>query len=115
MNGPVPIGFWICTFGFEAICCATEALTMYVVPRIAQRPVYCGVWKCSVTLLPLTVGSEACGGTPGVSAAEFSIALKVAATSFGPKLEPSLNFTFWRTVIWRSLPPFWNEKAVASQ
>src|SRR5437016_2346910 len=115
MKGPVPTGFLIWTFGLLATWSATDALRMYVVPRMDQSPVYCGLSKCRVTLLPETVGADAWVGTPGVSAAGFIIALKVAATSAGPKLEPSLNLTFWRTVTWRSLPPFWKAYAVANQ
>jgi hypothetical protein len=77
--------------------------------------VYWASLKWSVTVLPDTVGSDACGGTPVVSAFGFCMALKVAATSAGPNAEPSLNFTFWRIVTCRSLPPFWNAYAVASQ
>src|ERR1051326_7920745 len=98
MNGPVPIGFVIVIVGFWAIWFATDAFRMYVLPRIAHRPVYCGVAKCSVTLSPLTVGGEACVGTPGVLAFGFAIALNVATTSSGPNDEPSLNFTLWRMV-----------------
>src|SRR5256714_13307094 len=115
MNGPVPIGLVMVMVGLEAIWFATDAFRMYVVPRMAHRPVYCGVVKCRVTLLPETVASAACGGTPGVLALGLAMALKVAATSAGPKAEPSLNLTFCRIVTCRSLPPFWKLKAVASQ
>src|ERR1051326_4393337 len=114
MNGPVPIGFVIVIVGFCAIWFATDAFRMYVLPRIAHRPVYCGVSKCSVTVSPETVGGADWTGTPGVSALGTAIALNVAATSSGPNAEPSLNFTFWRMVTCRSLPPFWNWYAVAS-
>src|SRR5450756_1221204 len=115
MKGPVPIGTLIVIVGFWAIWVATDALSIGVLPRIENRLVYCAALKWSVTVLPLIVGSDACVGTPNVSAFGFSTALKVAATSAGPKLEPSLNFTFWRIVTWRSLPPFWKAYAVASQ
>src|SRR5712691_3369982 len=114
MNGPVPNGTLICIVGSAAIWLATEALSMKVLLRMLNRPVYCAPEKWRVTLLPLTVGSDACGGTPRVLAFGFSSILKVAATSAGPNDEPSLNFTFWRIVTCRSLPPFWNAYAVAS-
>ena len=50
-----------------------------------------------------------------MSAFGLFIATNVAATSFGPKDEPSLNFTPVRSVICRSLPPFWKAYAVANQ
>src|ERR1700722_7473537 len=101
--------------GFAASWFATDACMMYVVPRIAQRPVYWGVLKCSVTLFPDTVGVDACGATPGMSSFGLFIATKVAATSAGPNAAPLLNFTPVRTVICRSLPPFWKAYAVANQ
>src|SRR5438067_1096018 len=64
MNGPVPSGTLIVIVGLAAICCAIEALSMKVLLRMLNRPVYCADLKCSVTLLPLTVGSDACAGTP---------------------------------------------------
>src|SRR5437016_6215481 len=82
---------------------------------MVDREVYCGEVKWRVTLLPLTVASDAWSGTPNTLAFGFASILKVAATSAGPNDEPSLNLTFWRIVIWRSLPPFANWKAVASQ
>ena len=49
-----------------------------------------------------------CGGTPLTFAlAVFISIVKVAATSAGPKAEPSLNFTFFRIVTAKSFPPFW--------
>src|ERR1700736_7034898 len=103
----VMVGFW-------AIWFAIEALRMKVLLRMVNSPVYCAELKWRTTLLPLTVGSDAWDGTPRVLAFGFSSILKVAATSAGPKPEPSLNFTFWRIVTCRSLPPFWNAYAVAS-
>src|SRR6202163_1953498 len=114
MKGPVPTGTLIVIVGFWAIWLATDALSMGVLPRIGNRLVYCAALKWRVTVLPLTVGSDAWVGTPVVSALGFSIALNVAATSAGPNAEPSLNFTFWRIVTCRSLPPFWKAYAVAS-
>src|SRR3982074_1916137 len=112
--GPVPNGTLMVMVGFWAIWFAIEALRMKVLLRMLNSPVYCAELKWSVTLLPLTVGSDAWVGTPRVLAFGFCSILKVAATSAGPKAEPSLNFTFWRIVTCRSLPPFWNEYAVAS-
>src|SRR6266849_10404287 len=115
MKGPVPRGTLIVIVGFWAIWSATDAFIIIVLLRMLNSPVYCADPKWSVTLLPLTVGSDAWVGTPRVLAFGFSIILKVAATSAGPKDEPSLNFTFWRIVICRSLPLFWKAYAVASQ
>src|SRR2546429_2600101 len=115
MKGPVPNGTLIAVFSFLAIWSAIDAFSMKVLQRMLNSPVYCGDAKCSVTLLPLTVGSAAWGGTPRMLAfGFFIIILKVAATSAGAKAEPSLNFTFSRIVTCRSLPPFWNAYAVAS-
>ena len=115
MKGPVPNGTLIAIFSFWAIWSAIDAFSMKVLQRMLNSPVYCGDAKCSVTLLPLTVGSAACGGTPRMLAfGFFIIILKVAATSAGAKAEPSLNFTFSRIVTCRSLPPFWKAYAVAS-
>ena len=88
---------------------------MKVLLRMLNRPVNCADLKCSVTLLPLTVGSDAWDGTPRMLVAGVSNILKVAATSAGPNAEPSLNLTPCRIVTCRSLPPFWNANAVASQ
>src|ERR1035438_670353 len=108
MKGPVPTGSLIATAGFEAIGVAVDALRMYVLPRIVKRLVYCGVAKCRVTVSPETVGAADCAGTPLTFALAVFISIeKVAATSAGPKAEPSLNFTFFRIVTCRSLPPFW--------
>src|SRR5258708_2025092 len=87
---------------------------MKVLLRMLNSPVYCADEKWRVTVLPLTVGSDAWVGTPRVLAFGFSIILNVAATSAGPKPEPSLNFTFCRIVTCRSLPLFWKANAVAS-
>src|SRR6266853_6985431 len=105
MNGPVPRGTLMITVGSAAIWLATDALTMGVLLRMLNRPVYCADPKWRVTLLPLTVGSDDWVGTPRVLVVGFSSILKVAATSAGPKAEPSLNFTFGRIVTCRSLPP----------
>src|SRR5207245_1010782 len=114
MNGPVPNGTLIVTVGSVAIWFAIDALSMKVLLRMLNSPVYCADAKWRVTLLPLTVGSDAWVGTPRVLAFGFCSILKVAATSAGPKPEPSLNFTFGRIVTCRSFPPFWNAYAVAS-
>src|ERR1700704_3429628 len=114
MKGPVPIGLLITMVGSVAIWPAIDALSMKVLLRMLNSPVYCAELKWRVTLLPLTVGAEAWAGTPRDLAFVFSGILKVASTSAGPKAEPSLNFTFWRIVTCRSLPPFWNAYAVAS-
>src|SRR3979409_915376 len=114
MKGPVPSGTLIVTVGFWAIWFAIDALSMKVLLRMLNSPVYCGEAKWRVTLLPDTVASDACDGTPRVLAFGFCSILKVAATSAGPKADPSLNFTFWRIVTCRSLPPFWKAYAVAS-
>src|SRR5713101_9882604 len=115
MNGPVPTGLAIVSVGFAATCFATDSLRTYVLPRIVNSDVYCGVVKWRVTVLPETVGGEAWSGTPKMLALGLATTLYVAATSAGPKDEPSLNFTFWRIVSWMSLPPLANWKAVASQ
>src|SRR5258706_2957389 len=115
MKGPVPRGTLMVIVGFWAIWSATDAFIIMVLLRMLKSPVYCADAKCRVTLLPLTVGSVDWVGTPRVFAFGFSIILKVAATSAGPKAEPSLNFTFCRIVTCRSLPLFWKAYAVASQ
>src|ERR1700738_1095704 len=108
MNGPVPIGTLMVMVGAWAIWFAIDAFRMKVLLRMLKKPVYCAELKGKVTVVPLTVGSDACAGTPRVLAFGFCSILKVAATSAGPNEEPSLNFTFWRIVTCRSLPPFWN-------
>src|ERR1035441_5716041 len=104
MKGPVPIGLVIAILGFAAIWLATDALRMYVVPRTSKRLVYCAAAKCRVTVSPETVGAADCAGTPVTFAlAVFISIVKVAATSAGPKAEPSLNLTFFRIVTAKSL------------
>src|SRR5260370_22496506 len=98
MNGPVHGGSLMIIVGSVAIWFATDAFIIGVLLRMLNRPVYCADPKWRVTLLPLTVGSDACVGTPRVLAFGFSSILKVAATSAGPNDEPSLNFTPWRMV-----------------
>src|ERR1700730_18012856 len=112
MIGPVPTGLAIVIVGFAQIAAAADGFIMKGLLRMLKRPVYCAELKWRVTLLPLTVGSDAWVGTPRVLVFGFSSILKVAATSAGPKDEPSLNFTFWRIVTCRSLPAFWNAYAV---
>src|ERR1035441_4292801 len=108
MKGPVPTGSLIATAGFEAIWVAVDALRMYVLPRTVKRLVYCGVAKVGVAGAPEMGGAADCAGTPLTFALAVLISiLKVAATSAGPKAEPSLNFTFFRIVTCKSLPPFW--------
>src|ERR1700687_623638 len=114
MKGPVPTGTLMVIVGLAAIWSATDAFIIMVLLRMLKSPVYCAEPKWRVTVLPLTVGSDAWVGTPRVLAFGFSIILNVAATSAGPNDEPSLNFTFWRIVTCRSLPLFWKAKAVAS-
>src|SRR5580692_7336811 len=114
MKGPVPTGTLMVIVGLAAIWSATDAFIIIVLLRMLKSPVYCAEAKWRVTVLPLIVGSDAWVGTPRVLAFGFCSILKVAATSAGPKAEPSLNFTFWRMVTCRSLPPFWNAYAVAS-
>src|SRR5260370_22056757 len=113
MEGPVPTGTLIVIVGFCAIWLATDALSMKVLLRMLNSPVYCADPKCRVTVLPLTVGSDDWDGTPRVFAFGFSSILKVAATSAGPNAEPSLYLTPCRIVPWTSLPPVWNANEVA--
>ena len=40
MKGPVPSGTLIVMVGFEAICAAIDALSMKVLLRMLNRPVY---------------------------------------------------------------------------
>ncbi len=71
MKGPVPIGVVIFTVGLEAIELACAACSMYSLPRMVYKAVYCAVAKVSVTTLPEAVGADDWAGMPLMFALGF--------------------------------------------